>query len=330
MWRRAAAVIAAGAILAAAVAGCGGGTKTVEKTVTTEIVPPAQNLSLAHQTVEGLPRREPGAHGQSASGCTREVGGRVKTLHVYPDAGNCIRIRPRDRLLFVNSTGSGPDETGAREVVVTLGRYEARIEPGRSAIFAAPASSYLALGWHQVKVRGAPAPSVLVLPEGCALPDTGLGRPPLPPGEGLCFAEGAPPCDPAKLTVRTGRAGLAAGSVYQRFEVVNRSGQTCTVSGAPRVIAVDRQGRPIGPAATNEPDLTTMTGDHPKVIVLEPRGIATFQTRFGEAANFSPPCGERRSTTLRVTIPPGPPTRVPYRMERCPNGVQGFGVGRVE
>jgi hypothetical protein len=63
------------------------------------------------------------------------------------------------------------------------------------------------------------------------------------------------------------------------------------VSGAPRVIAVGRHGRGIGLAATHEPDLSTMTGGHPKVIVLEPSGIATFQTRFGEAVKFSPPCG---------------------------------------
>jgi hypothetical protein len=322
-------MIAAGAILAAVAAGCGGGTKTVERTVTVEVVPPAQNLTLAHQNPE-LPRREPGAPGQSASGCTRESGGRVKTLHVYPDVGNCIRIEPSDRLLFVNSTGNGPKELGAREVVVTLGRYEARIDPGRSAIFAAPVISYLALGLHQVKVRGGPGPEVLVLPEGCALPNHGLSRPPLPPGEGLCFAAGAPPCDRSKLTVRAGRTGLAAGSVYQPFEVLNRSSRTCTVSGVPRLVAVDRDGRSIGPPATHEPGLSTMTGDHPKVIVLEPGGIAAFEMRYGEAANFSPPCGERWSTALRVTIPPGPPTIVPYRMERCPNGVQGFGVGRVE
>jgi hypothetical protein len=137
-------------------------------------------------------------------------------------------------------------------------------------------------------------------------------------------------CDRSKLSVRAGRTGLAAGTVYQRFEVVNRSGQTCTASGVPRVIAVDRHGRPIGPPATHEPALSTMTGEHPKVIVLEPGGIATFEMRYGEAANFSPPCEERWSTALRVAIPPGPPASVPYRMERCPNGVQGFGVGRVE
>jgi hypothetical protein len=68
-------------------------------------------------------------------------------------------------------------------------------------------------------------------------------------------------CDHSKLSVRAGRTGVAAGSVYQPFEVANRSGQTCTVAGVPRVIAVDRHGRPIGPAATHEPDLSTVTGD---------------------------------------------------------------------
>jgi hypothetical protein len=75
-----------------------------------------------------------------------------------------------------------------------------------------------------------------------------------------------PPCAPAKLTVRVGRNGVAASTVYQRFQVVNRTGGTCTVSGVPRVVAVDRHGRPIGPAAIHEPDLTTMTRDDPKVI----------------------------------------------------------------
>jgi hypothetical protein len=325
MWHRAAAALATAAVLAA-VAGCGGGTKTVEKTVTVGVVPP-QKLTLARRDPAG-PQREPGAPGQSASGCSRERGGRVKTLHIYPDVGNCIRIEPRDRLLFVNSTGTGPERSGAHTVVVTLGRYEARIGPGRSAIFAAPAGSYLALGWHRVKVQGAPAPSVLVLPEGCALPNHGLSRPPLPAGEGVCFAEGAPPCD--RLTVRVGRTGAAGGSAYQSFEAVNRSGRTCTVSGVPRLVALDAKGRPIGPPSIHEAGLTTMTGRHPKVIVLEPEGAATFRARYGEAVNFSPPCGERWSTALRVTIPPAPAQDVPYRMERCPNGVQELGVSRIE
>jgi Protein of unknown function (DUF4232) len=326
MRTRAAAVVATAVVLAA-VAGCGGATKTVEKTVTIGVLPPAQKLTLARRNPSG-PRREPGAHGQSASGCTRERGGRVKTLHVYPDVGNCIRIEPRDRLLFVNSTGTGPVQSGAHTVVVTLGRYEARIGPGRAAIFAAPASSYLALGWHRTKVSGAPAPSVLVLPEGCALPNHGLSRPPLPAGEGICFAEGAPPCD--RLAVRASRTGAAAGSVYQSFEAVNRSDRNCTVSGVPRLAAVDGHGRPIGPPATQDARLSTMTGRHPKVIVLEPEGVAIFRARYGEAVNYSPPCGERWSTALWVTVPPAPTQSVPYRMERCPSGVQGFEVGRIE
>jgi Protein of unknown function (DUF4232) len=169
-----------------------------------------------------------------------------------------------------------------------------------------------------------------VLPEGCALPNHGLSRPPLPAGEGLCFAEGAPPCDHSKLSVRAGRTGLAAGSVYQPFEVVNRSGRTCTVTGVPHLVAVDRHGRAIGPPATTEPDLSTMTGDHPKVMSSNRAASPPSRCATARRPTTRPPCGERWSTALRVTIPPGPPTSVPYRMERCPDGVQGLGVGRVD
>jgi hypothetical protein len=76
MWGRAASVVAAGLILAAAVAGCGSGTKMVEKTVTTKIVPPAQNLSLAHQTLEGLPgaNRPRTARARAAASARSAVG----------------------------------------------------------------------------------------------------------------------------------------------------------------------------------------------------------------------------------------------------------------
>lgn len=154
---------------------------------------PVQSIVLAHRSPEG-PRIEPGEHIQS--GCSRERGGRVKAIHIYSGAGHCIRVEPRDRLLFVNSTDIGQDPREGNEVVVTLGGYEARIGPGQSALFPAPAGPYLALGLHRTNTHAdAPAPLVMVLPEGCAIPNHGLPRgPPLAPGEGLCFVEGAPPC----------------------------------------------------------------------------------------------------------------------------------------
>jgi hypothetical protein len=322
--------VAISALLALVAVGCGGGASTVQKTVTAAAQSPVQNLVLAHRIPEA-PRLEPGEHLQSASGCSQVGGGRVKTIYVWPDAEHCIRVTPGDRLLFVNFTGFGPDQRDANPVELSLGGYEARIGLGQSALFEAPAGSYLARGLHRTNTHAdAPAPSVMVLPEGCAIPNHGLGRgAPLPPGEGLCFLEGASRCPGSKLRVRVGRTGAAAGTVYQRFEVVNRFHRTCTVSGFPRLLAVDAHGRSLGPPAQRDPLLSTMSGDHPKVIVLEPGGIATFEMNYGEAVNYSPDCGPRTSAALLVTLPDGESShRVPYRFERCRR--QGFNVGRIE
>jgi hypothetical protein len=330
MWRRAAPAIAISAFLALAAVGCGGGASIAQKTVTVGVRAPVQNLVLAHRTPEG-PQIEPGEHIQSASGCSQVGGGRVKTIYVWPDAEHCIRVTPDDRLLFVNFTGTGPERREANEVVITLGGYEARVGPGQSAFFPAPAGSYLARGLHRTNTHAdAPAPSVMVLPDGCAIPNHGLGRgASLQPGEGLCFVEGAPHCPGSKLRVRVARAGLAAGTVYQDFEIVNHSGRACTVSGFPDLFAVDAHGRSIGPPAQRDPLLSTMSGDHPRVIVLDPGGIATFEMNYGEAANYSPDCGPRMSAALLVTLPDGESSyRVPYRFERCRR--QGFSVGRIE
>jgi hypothetical protein len=317
--------------LASILVGCGGGAATVRETVTVTAEPPVQALTLAHRVPEG-PRIESGQHLQSASGCSRERGGRVKTIHLYSDVGHCIRIEPRDRLLFVNWTGIGGDRREANEVVVTLGRYEARIGTGQSALFPAAAGTYLARGLHRVNTHAdASAPSVMVLPEGCAIPNHGLGRAPLPPGEGLCFIEGAKPCPASKLRVRVARTGAAAGTVHQAFELVNRSGRTCIVSGFPRLLAVDARGRPLGAPSQRAPQVTTMSGGHPKVIVLEPGGIATFEATYGEAANYVPSCAPRHSSALLVTLPGARhPQPVEYELERCTRPSQGLNVGRIE
>ena len=95
------------------------------------------------------------------------------------------------------------------------------------------------------------------------------------------------------------------------------------------MLALDAKGRPIGLQGTSDHLLTTLSGNHPKAIALEPGGVATFEMSYGEAANYSPPCGARKSAALRVTLPPaGPSQRLPYRMELCPR--QGFNVGRIE
>lgn len=301
-------------------AGCGGGSSTVVKTVTTAPAP-AQSLVIAHRAAEG-PRLAPGEGTQGAGDCTEAGGGGVKTIRLRSTGESCVRAAPRDRLLFVNETGIGAHHREPNPVELGLGDYKAWAGIGKSALFPT-AGSFLGPGLHPVDTgAGAATVDVLVLPEGCALHDP-------EPGEGLCFAAGAPPCPGPKLLVRAGRAGAAAGTIYQRFEVVNRSRATCTVSGFPHIVALDAHGHPIGPPARLDHLLTTMSGNHPRRIALAPGGIAVFEMNYGEAANYSPPCGARKTAALRITIPPsGPPQRVPYEMERCPE--QGLNVGRIE
>jgi hypothetical protein len=322
MWGRAVPAVAIATVVALAISGCGGGTATVVKTVTTDVPSPSQRLVLAHRAPGG-PRFTLGPHIQSASGCQSEGARAVKTINVYPDTETCIRLAPRDRLLVINSTGEGGNRIGANPVRVSLGGYDAYVRVGDSALFPV-AGSYLGIGLHEIDTHGeAPAPSVLVVPEGCST------RNPRP-GEGLCFAVGAPRCPGSALRVRAARGGAGLGTAYQPFDVVNRSGGTCTVTGFPRLVAVDGHGRPIGPPARQDPGTTTMRGDHSAAIALGPGDSATFEMTYGQAANYSPSCEPRKSASLRINLPPaGPPQEVPYRMERCPH-TQGFNVGRLE
>jgi Protein of unknown function (DUF4232) len=313
-------------LLALTAVGCGGSATTVQKTVTAGAPAPVQSLVLAHRTPEG-PRIEPGEHLQSATGCSHGAGGRVKVIHLYSDVGKCIRVEPRDRLLFVNSTGIGPAHREPNPVAVTLGGYEARVGPGQSALFPVPAGTYLAGGLHRADTHAnSPAPSLMVLPDGCA-----IKRP--KPGEGLCFAAAAPRCRPSRLRVHDDRTGAAAGTVYATFAVVNRSGRTCTVTGYPRVVALGADGVAIGAPAKADPALTTMRGAFPKVVALGPGKAAIFEMRWADAGVFPPgQCQPKATTALRFTLPRARgPRDVRYQLQRCAGErTQGLAVGRIE
>lgn len=318
--------MAISALLALAAVGCGGGATTVQKTVTVGAPASVQSLVLAHRTPEA-PRLEPGELLQSATGCSRGAGGRVKVIRLYSDVGSCIRVEPRDRLLFINSTGIGPGHREPNPVRVTLGGYEARVGPGQSALFPAPAGTYLARGLHKTNTHAnSPAPSLMVLPEGCA-----IKRP--KPGEGLCFAAAAPRCPPSQLRVHHDRTGVAAGTVYATFAVVNRSGRTCPVTGYPRVVALGADGVAIGAPAKPDPALTTMRGTFPKVIALGPGKAAIFEMRWADAGVFPPgQCRPKATTALRFILPHARrPRDVPYQLQRCVGErTQGLAVGRIE
>jgi len=141
--------------------------------------PPAPRTVVGRRL--GPARVEPGMQLLPARPC--ETFGRNGTTRVYifSDTGDCVRVGPGERLLFVNDTGIGPRHEGAAAVRVRVGNYELWIEPHGSGLVPAPVETYLGRGSHQVRIAGAPGSTILLLPATCAM------RRPVAPSEELCF-----------------------------------------------------------------------------------------------------------------------------------------------
>lgn len=152
--------------------------KPVRETTTPR--PTARHTVLGHQL--GSARVEPGEQLLPASPCGTPAGnGTMTAVHIFSDAGHCVRVRPSERLLFVNDTGIGPQHEGATAIRVLIGSYELWIGPRESGLIPAPVENYLGRGSHRVRVSGAPGATILVLPPACAI------RAPVPPGGEPCF-----------------------------------------------------------------------------------------------------------------------------------------------
>lgn len=182
-WRPPLAVVLT-ALLLLAVVGCGSSTRTVTRTdrIVAGIRIGGKNVGRAHRV--GPPRAPLGTESLGASPCgPADPERRVQTMDLNSDVPSprCLRVPPRDRLLFVNATG-GPYQRHQGVVRVRVGNWRVRLGPHQFALIPAPVGSYLGRGFHRLGASGAPAPSILVLPEGCA-----LVRP--EPGKALCFGK---------------------------------------------------------------------------------------------------------------------------------------------
>jgi Protein of unknown function (DUF4232) len=122
-------------------------------------------------------------------------------------------------------------------------------------------------------------------------------------------------CPASGLVIWAGEepGGGTAGSVYYRVEFTNLSGRTCTVSGHPKVNAVDLKGRRIGAAAAQAP------GKKGRPVTLEPGDSAVATLQIVDALNF--PTGKCRPTTaagLRISVPGGSGAKIaPLAFETC-------------
>ncbi len=122
-------------------------------------------------------------------------------------------------------------------------------------------------------------------------------------------------CAASGLVIWAGEepGGGTAGSVFYRIEFTNLTTTTCTVSGYPKVNAVDLKGRRIGAPATHEP------GKKARKVTLAPGKSASATLRIVDALNF--PANKCKVTTaagLRISVPGGSGTKIaPLAFETC-------------
>ncbi len=143
---------------------------------------------------------------------------------------------------------------------------------------------------------------------------------PLAPPVASAVPPAPSPCNTSGLVIwsNNGAGGGTAGSVFYRIRFTNLSGHTCTLSGFPRVAAVDLAGKRIGAPAQHE------AGQKPKTVELSNGATATAQLRVVDAANFSPSaCHPVTAAGLRVTPPGQSKSRlVPLPFPTCSSAAQ--------
>lgn len=127
-------------------------------------------------------------------------------------------------------------------------------------------------------------------------------------------------CKSSNLVVwlPSGSGNGAAGSVFYKLRITNLGSGACTLSGFPKLSAIDLKGQPIGKPASKE------TGQKAGTVKLAAGGSASFQLRVVEAGDFSPAdCHATMAAGLRVS-PPGAGgfKVVPFPFETCAKPIQ--------
>jgi hypothetical protein len=137
------------------------------------------------------------------------------------------------------------------------------------------------------------------------------------------------PCKTSMVVIwsNNGVGGGTAGSVYYKVRFTNLSGHICTLTGYPRVSAVNLAGKKIGSAARQE------AGQKPKLVKLAKGATATALLRIVDPGNFSPAaCHEVSAAGLRVSPPGQSSSRlVPLPFATCSRAAQStLSVGVVQ
>jgi hypothetical protein len=286
--------------------------------------------------------RPPGEEETGSKGCTQEEG--RGEINVYTDVAEplCVRVTGEEPVLVVNRTSAYRRREGA-PFVVTLGPYRARILPQQAARFG-PVGRFLGRGLHDAVLgHGGQHVGVQIEPRDCATFRPG-------PGEPLCFKkeragrirrwhvalarEHAPACDGSSLVVSVDRhTEDAAGTIYSKLDVVNRSRRSCNVAGVPRVTAVGRSGTVVATARAVPLLHPHSRPDHRRTWLRGGGGGGvSFTVTHADGGTYGR-CRLARTSGLRVTMPGTAQTRfVPLPMSYCPppRGGLGLRVGRTE
>jgi uncharacterized cupredoxin-like copper-binding protein len=139
-------------------------------------------------------------------------------------------------------------------------------------------------------------------------------------GTGGGASASAATCRTSNLVIwlQNGAGNGTAGSVYYKLRLTNGGTAACTVSGFPKVSAVNLKGQTLGKPATNE------TGFKVSSVTIQPGESASFQVRVVEAGNFSPSqCHPAMAAGWRVAPPGGGGSKVvPFPFETCAKPTQ--------
>jgi hypothetical protein len=127
------------------------------------------------------------------------------------------------------------------------------------------------------------------------------------------------PCSSSNLVVwlPSGLGNGAAGSVFYKLRITNLGAAACTISGFPKVSALNLKGKPVGKPASKE------AGKKATTVKVAPGGSASFQLRVVQPGVFSPAdCHPAKAAALRVSPPGGGSKVVPLPFETCAKPIQ--------
>ena len=131
---------------------------------------------------------------------------------------------------------------------------------------------------------------------------------------GAAAAASTPSCTTSGLAVWLDTQGNgAAGSIFYNLEFTNMSGRACTLSGYPRIFAVNLGGAQIGRSASRN------GSPRPRVVTLARGATATVMLQIVEVSNFPGSiCRPVTAAGLRVYPPNQTASKViPFPLGAC-------------